>query len=242
MSSPRGLCDRDRCRAPLKRGKNDRSHFSPPPCTGPCRMRVVPVYASVCVRKRHGEKKKTERESMRHGHRKRRRRGRGSPSGFHKSGLRWAGDSWRSSPGKTGVRDTAGPRLPSDASVISHNTRTQRAQITQRQTPFPPLVAHHRVAPCRRWKEFAVDHAAHRGTKCGTCSGRVGNISKQCWKWKEMGFLVFFASSISLRNSVNGNCKYALKRRERELEFVHLMQLLCCVWARARASVTVYAH
>lgn len=58
MSSPRGLCDRDRCRAPLKRGKNDRSHFSPPPCTGPCRMRVVPVYASVCVRKRHGEKKK----------------------------------------------------------------------------------------------------------------------------------------------------------------------------------------
>lgn len=230
MSSPRGLCDRDRCRAPLKRGKNDRSHFSPPPCTGPCRMRVVPVCASVCVRKRRGEKKKKQREKVcGTDTEKDDREAEGARRGFINQGCVEQGESWRSSPGKTGVRDAAGPRLPSDASVISHNTCTQRAQITQRQTPFPPLAAHHRVAPCRRWKEFAVDHAAHRGTKCGTCSGRVGNISKRCWKWQEMGFLVFFASSISLTNSVNGNCKYALKRRERELQFVHLMQLLCCV-------------
>lgn len=71
MSSPRGLCDRDRCRAPVKRGKMTRAislFFSP----WPFRMSVVGVCEFVCQR---------ERGRVWDGQRKH-ERGRGSPWGL----------------------------------------------------------------------------------------------------------------------------------------------------------------
>lgn len=153
MSSPRGLCDRDRCRAPLKRGK----------MTGAISLlfsaMALQDEGCVCICERESE---SEYEA--HTHTEKPRRGRGSPVGFNKSGLHWTGESSRILPGKTGVYSVAGQRLWSGTSVISHNACTQRgtgwAEITQKQTPFPPpctsLSCHSPLPPT--WPGCNVKH------------------------------------------------------------------------------------
>lgn len=121
MSSPRGLCDRDCYRAPVKRGKMTGAIsllFS----LWPFRMRVV--YVSVCQRVRES---KRERQTEKAGERQR------EPLGSNKSGLHWTGGSWRILRGKTGVHSILGQRLWSGASVISRNTYTE----TQAELKLP---------------------------------------------------------------------------------------------------------
>lgn len=101
------------------------------------------VFVSMCVCQRVRERK---RQSMRQTEKARERER--EPLGSNKSGLHWPGGSWRILRGKTGVHSILVQRLWSDTSVILHNTHTDtaRAEITQRQNPFPPLVPHYHVA------------------------------------------------------------------------------------------------
>ena len=144
MSSPRGLCDRDRCRAPVKRGKMTGAislFFS----LWPFRLRVFCIYVEyVCQRVRE-----RKRESMRQTEKARQRER--EPLGSNKSGLHWTGGSCVGRQVSIAFRGRGYGRT--HQSSLTHNTRTHththtdagRAEITQRQNPFPPPVPHYHV-------------------------------------------------------------------------------------------------
>lgn len=137
MSSPRGLCDIDRCTAPVKRGKMTEAISLPFLSMALQDEGCLWVWECVSEGERETE---GEYETQRNARER-------EPLGSNKSGLHWTGESWRILCGKTGVHSILGQRLWSATSVISHNTHTDTgwAEITQRQNPFPLLVPHYHV-------------------------------------------------------------------------------------------------